>query len=100
MLVLVLSILDAVTAFVLWSHVSWGWFSPEVVMYHALYTILKGALFALNDFASKLDIISGVYILLVAFGIFSNKIVTVLVVVWLVQKAFIGFARPLFRLFG
>lgn len=97
-IVYLLSILDVVTAFVLWSHVSWGWFSPQVVMYHALYTILKGALFALSDFASKLDIIAGGYILLVAFGLFSHKAATTLVVIWLGQKALFGLIKPLLKL--
>ncbi len=83
----VLSLLDLLTAFVLITHTSFGWFSPEIVLYHAIYVIAKGSFFALHDMASRIDIIVGVYIVLVAFNIFPYNPLTIISVVWLSQKS-------------
>ena len=71
----ILTVLDAVTAFVLATHVALGWFSAEIVVYHAAYIILKGLIFFLSDWASKIDVLAGVYMLLVAFDVFSLTII-------------------------
>tara|TARA_Y100000034_G_C6750171_1_gene333381 strand:- start:213 stop:482 length:270 start_codon:yes stop_codon:yes gene_type:complete len=56
------------------------------ILYAAGYLILKGGLFAFSgDVASILDIISGIYIVLFAFG-FSLNFFSVIVGIYLGQK--------------
>jgi len=85
-LVHILTILDAVTAFVLATHVALGWFSTEIVVYHATYIILKGVIFFISDWMSRIDIITGGYMLLVAFDVLSLTFLTIASVIWLLQK--------------
>lgn len=94
-----LTILDAVTAFVLATHVALGWFSPEIVAYHAAYIILKGAIFILNDWASRIDIIAGIYMLLVTFNVFSLTLFTMVSIIWLLQKSIFTFVLPVLKQF-
>jgi len=94
-----LTILDALTAFVLAVHVALGWFSTEIVVYHAAYIILKGAIFILSDWASRVDIIVGIYMLLVTFNVFSFTATTVISVFWLLQKSVFAFIVPVFKMF-
>lgn len=100
MLAAILGVLDIITSFVLVTYVSWGWFSPEIVLYHALYVMLKGGIFFMSDVASKVDLLAGVYILLVAFTIFSHGTVTAIVAFWLVQKGMFSMLKPLASIFG
>ncbi len=70
-------------------------FSPIMPMgamlYGSGYLISKGGLFALaGNFVSWLDVIAGVYLLLVAFGI-GSTVITVLVFIFLLQKALFSF---------
>ena len=95
----ILTALDAVTAFVLATHVAFGWFSPAIVAYHAAYIILKGAVFSLSDWASRFDVAIGIYMLLVTFDVYSLTIVTVISVVWLLQKGVSAFIVPIFKMF-
>lgn len=98
-IVQLLTVLDAVTAFVLATHVSLGWFSTEIVVYHAAYIILKGVIFFLSDWASRIDIIVGAYMLLVAFDMLSLTFLTIASVIWLLQKGaslFINLAIKIF----
>ncbi|MBI1978732.1 MAG: hypothetical protein HYS62_01565 [Candidatus Aenigmarchaeota archaeon] len=69
-IVYLLTILDAVTAFVLATHVALGWFSAEVVAYHAA-----------------------------AFDILSFNMATVTSVVWLLQKGIFLFITPILKIF-
>ena len=94
-----LTILDAVTAFVLATHVALGWFSTEIVVYHAAYIILKGAIFFLHDLASRIDVIVGIYMLLVSFDVFSVSAITIISVLWLTQKSIFTFIIPVFKIF-
>lgn len=98
-LVYILSILDAVTAFVLATHVALGWFSTEVVAYHAAYIILKGAIFAVNDWASRIDVIIGIYMVIVSFDILSLAFLTIISVLWLLEKSVSTFVFPIFKIF-
>jgi len=93
MIVYLLAILDTITAFVIMFHVFFGWFSPATVFYHALYVFLKGLLFAKSDFASKIDVVVGLYIFILLAG-FSHNILTIIAIVWLAQKSFISLWRP------
>ncbi len=95
----ILTILDSVAAFVLAAHVGLGWFSPEVVAYHAAYIILKGAIFVMNDWASRIDILIGLYMLMVTFSLGIIPLLTVLSVIWLLQKLVFTFMLPLLKIF-
>ena len=67
-------------------HTGFGLFSQEVVLYNAVYLIVKGILFVKTDFASKVDILAGLYMILIGFNIFSNQYMSIAVVFWLAQK--------------
>lgn len=87
-ILVLLTVIDAVTAFVLVTHATFGWFSTVVVLYHAAYVIIKGLFFIrqLIDIGSLLDIVVGIYMILLAFGIFSHTTITIIATIWLVQK--------------
>ncbi|MBI2176065.1 hypothetical protein HYU40_01790 [Candidatus Woesearchaeota archaeon] len=87
MILYLLPILDIITAIVLMLHVKFGAFSFPVVLVHGIYLSFKGALFAKSDFASKIDMLCGIYIILVAFGLFANATIALIIVIWLMQKA-------------
>ena len=93
MLVILLGILDLIASFIIMSHLFFGWFSLGTVLYNVLYIIIKGLIFAKWDFASKIDIVFGLYILLAVYGIFAHIVITVIVFVWLVQKSLISMVR-------
>ncbi len=87
MIFYLLPILDMVTATVLMLHVHFGIFPFIVVLVHGLYLSMKGVLFARSDFASKIDLLCGLYIILVAFGLLANATAALIITIWLVQKA-------------
>ena len=87
MIVYLLPILDTLTATVLMLHVHFNFFPFIVVLVHGLYLSLKGALFARSDFASKIDLLCGIYVILVAFGTFANTTAALIITIWLLQKA-------------
>ena len=95
----ILTVLDAVTAFVLATHVALGWFSPEIVTYHAAYVILKGIVFILSDWASRIDVVIGTYMVLVTFNVFSLTIFTIISIIWLLQKSIFTFLVPILKMF-
>jgi len=94
-----LTILDGLTAFVLATHVALGWFSTEIVAYHAAYIILKGIIFSFRDWASRVDVLIGIYMLLVIFNWFSFPAITVASIIWLLQKTIFTFVVPLAKIF-
>lgn len=94
-----LTVLDAVTAFVLATHVALGLFSTEIVTYHVAYIILKGAIFFLGDWASRIDVVVGIYMLLVTFDVFSINVITIISVIWLLQKSVFAFIIPISKIF-
>lgn len=87
MIQFLLPILDTLTAIVLILHVNFGTFPMPVVLVHGIYLGFKGLIFAKDDFASKIDLICGIYIIIVAFGLFANTAIAWAVAIWLVQKA-------------
>ncbi len=87
MIFYLLPILDIITALVLILHVNFGTFPFSVVLVHGIYLSLKGVLFAKSDFASKIDLLCGLYIILVAFGLLANKTIALIILIWLAQKA-------------
>ncbi len=82
-----LPILDMLTAAVLILHTRFGIFPLPVVLVHGIYLSFKGLVFAKSDFASRIDLVCGVYIILVAFGLLANATAALIVTIWLVQKA-------------
>lgn len=87
MIIYLLPILDILTAVVLILHVNFGIFPVPIVLVHGIYLGLKGMLFARGDFASKIDVLSAIYIITVAFGLLVNTTITWIVFFWLMQKA-------------
>ncbi|MBI3036416.1 hypothetical protein HYY73_01480 [Candidatus Woesearchaeota archaeon] len=87
MILYLLPILDIVTAAVLMLHVHFNIFPFVVVLVHGIYLSFKGAVFARSDFASKIDLLCGIYIMLVAFGLFANSTIALIILIWLMQKA-------------
>lgn len=63
----------------------------KVVFYGAGYLITKGAFFGMaGDIASYIDILCGLYIILLGFGI-SWTFLNVIVIIYLMQKAILSF---------
>lgn len=87
MIFYLLPILDIVTAIVLTLHVHFNFFPFPVVLVHGLYLSMKGMLFARSDFASKIDLLCGIYVILVAFGLLANATAALIITIWLVQKS-------------
>ncbi|MBI2578414.1 MAG: hypothetical protein HYW26_01755 [Candidatus Aenigmarchaeota archaeon] len=58
----------------------------------AFYLIIKGAVFLLfsRDFASSVDVVFGIYLLILASGIYTSNFITILAAVWLLQKSVFG----------
>lgn len=87
MILYLLPILDILTASVLILNTHFGMFNTTIVAVHAFYLGFKGMLFASRDFASKIDVVCAVYIMLAAFSIFTSDVVSLVAFIWLVQKA-------------
>ncbi len=87
MILILLPVLDLLTAAVLVLHANFGFFPSSVVIVHGFYLGLKGLLFAKSDFASKIDLLCGIYVILVGLGLFTNATAGLVVFIWLVQKA-------------
>jgi hypothetical protein len=83
----VFPILDIITASALFLHTRFGWFAGSFVVLVGIYMAAKGLAFAYSDFASKIDIIAGAYIIIAGLGLFMNATVSMIVFVWLMQKA-------------
>lgn len=63
----------------------------NIVIYAAGYLILKGGFFAISgNFVSYLDVLCGIYIVLLSYSI-SLPILTIIVVVFLIQKNVVAF---------
>ncbi len=69
-----------------------GSFLPQkFVIYSAGYLIAKGGFFGMaGSLISWLDVVCGIFIILLAFGI-SFKIVNLLMLAFLIQKALLSF---------
>ena len=88
MLVKILGLADVVAAIVI---LAAPILPTNILVYSAGYLIFKGGLFALSgNVISILDIICGIFTLLIAFDI-SHPIITLFVLVFLVQKVFFSF---------
>jgi hypothetical protein len=86
MIIKIMGIFDIITAAVFYTFVFHGWFSPSIVILHAVYFGVKGGIFALGDFPSKIDIVVGVYMIIVALGVFQMSQLTVIALIWILQK--------------
>jgi len=63
----------------------------SVILYGAGWLILKGVLFGFTgEVTSWIDAVCGIYTILLAYGI-GNNIITVLVIIYLTQKAVMSF---------
>lgn len=61
-------------------------FPQKALMYAAGYLLFKGGFFAMGgDIASILDILCGIYVIFIAYGI-SSTVITVVVLIYLMQK--------------
>lgn len=90
MILYLLPILDIITALVLILHVNFGAFPFSVVLVPGIYLSFKGLIFAKSDFASKIDLLCGFYVILVAFGLLANKTAALIILIWLMQKALLA----------
>ncbi len=91
MIIKIMGIFDILTAVVFFSFSFHGWFSPTVVILHAVYFGVKGAIFSvisLKDFVSMLDVIVALYMISTALSVFSSDKITVLALIWILQKGF------------
>lgn len=87
----ILSFADLVTAAVIILYLVK--FLPLVlVKYVAFYLIIKGVVFLLfsRDFASSVDVAFGIYLLILASGIYTSNFITILAAAWLLQKSVFG----------
>jgi hypothetical protein len=86
MLIYILPILDIITAVVLFLHARFGLFPISSLLILGVYLSLKGVVFSVSDFASRIDVVCGAYIILVGLGVFSNIVISLIVFFWLMQK--------------
>lgn len=98
MFVYILAFFDLVTAFVIWTHIYFGFFSPELVFIHALYIFVKGIAFAKWDFVSRIDAVLGFYAMLLSVQLLSVELLTLATIIWLFQKSMFTLAKPLFSM--
>ena len=89
MLLKFLALADFVAVF---SLVLVNYLPHNMVIIMGIYLILKGLFFTLisGDFISMLDFACGIYHVLAVFG-FSYWIITTIVAIYVLQKAFISF---------
>ena len=86
MIVNIFGIMDflASIAFVM---ISFGWFKGFAI-FMAVYLIIKGIIF-FSDIISWIDFACGAYLLLIVIGV--SPLLSVLCIIWLLQKAIISF---------
>ena len=72
-----------------------GAFSRTIVIVSVLFFIVKGVAFAFmkQSILSLSDTIAGIYLLLPVFGIFSNTILNIIFIGWLIQKGIVYLFR-------
>ncbi len=88
MLIKLLGIADILTILAL---IGSTFLPQQIIIIMGIYLIIKGLFFIVTGslFPNFFDMISGVYIIIVSFG-FSHWIPTSIVILFLVQKAFIS----------
>ena len=95
MIVYLLAFFDLITAVVIWTHIYFGFFSPELVFIHAFYVFIKGVAFAKWDFVSRIDAVLGFYAILLSLQVISIEIMTLVTIIWLFQKSMFTLAKPM-----
>ncbi len=90
MLFYVLGFFDILTSFVLAAFTLWGWFDTTAILYHATYITVKGAVFSYGDWASRIDLLVGIYMFLVAFSLFSQEKLSLIAAAWLLEKGILS----------
>ena len=83
MLIYLLSFLDLWTAAIL-VPLHFGWIPAHIAIVHSVYLFGKGIMFW-GDLYSLLDVLVSFYCLFIVFGV-TNIVITVLVMVYLIQK--------------
>lgn len=83
----VFGVLDLIAA-IIFVLVQWG-IGVKIGFFVAAYLIIKSLMF-IGDIASIVDLIAGVYLVLVLLGVHSAF--SVVFVLWLLQKAFFSLA--------
>lgn len=83
--------LDLVSALLLIFYFA-GLVSAAAIKYVALFLLIKGLFFVLTcrDFASFVDTLCGFYLLILSAGVYSSNAITLVVIVWLLQKSVVG----------
>lgn len=89
MLFVALGKLDLITVLVLMGAAA---LPQKLLIWAAIYLLIKGIFFGffLKDFASKIDFISGIYLLILSYGL-KIPYVHTLVLLWLLQKTILTF---------
>ena len=83
MIVKILGIMDVIIA-VTFILAQWS-FGYKIGLILAIYVIIK-SLFFMPNFASAIDLVGGVYLLLIVFGF--HQVFAVIFVIWFLQKGF------------
>jgi len=92
MITKLLGIMDLVTAIAFLLGNAFSWFPSGVILFFAGYLLIKGLLFLIFlDFASIIDIICGL-IILISIWLPVSTILAIIVVIYLLQKAFFSIA--------
>lgn len=86
MIIKIMGIFDIITAAVFFMFSFYGWFSPATVIFHAIYFGVKGGIFFIRDFASKIDIVVALYMASAALDIFHNEKIAYIAIIWILQK--------------
>ncbi len=82
-----LGIMDLVTA-LMFILVQWD-IGIKIGIFCAIYLIVKSIIF-ISDFTSWVDLVAGIYLFLILFGIHSAF--SVVFIIWLLQKGFFSLA--------
>ena len=86
MIIKIMGFFDIITSLVFYLFVFNNWFEPSTIIFHAIYFGVKGGVFALKDFTSKIDIIVAIYMIIVALNIFQLQQLNIIVILWILQK--------------
>jgi len=95
MLIKILGITDIIIAILFTINANldkWNWFPDRIILWAGIFLLIKGILFVLTlDFASLLDIICAIVILLsLTFNI--SLLISAIVILILLQKGFLSLA--------
>lgn len=91
---IILGIIQIAIVLIFSLHITLNWFSQLVLILAAIYLIVKGILFTfIRTYISALDALAGFYLLFVAVGIFSNNLLNIIVLLFVLQKGILYVLR-------